>query len=63
MAVYKSEASNFSVTYNGTDITAYVNQGDLEATVAEIDGTNLASVAAESEPGSTDWSVRLSGML
>lgn len=63
MAVYKSEASNFSVTYNSVDITAYCNQGDLEAVVGENDGTNLASVAAESEPGSTDWRVRLSGML
>lgn len=63
MAVHKSEASNFSVTYNGTDVTAYCNQGDVEGIVGENDGTNLASVAAESEPGSTDWRVRCSGML
>lgn len=63
MAVYKSEGSNLSVTYNSVDITPYCNQGDVEAVVSENDGTNLASVAAESEPGSTDWRVRLSGML
>jgi hypothetical protein len=63
VAVYKAEASNTTVTYNSVDITAYCNQADLEGVVSEIDGTNLASVAAESEPGSTNWNVRLSGML
>ena len=63
MAVMKGEASNYTVTYNSVDITGYINQSDLEGVVAEIDGTNLASVAAESEPGSTDWRVRMSGML
>lgn len=63
MAVYKSEASNFTVTYNSVNITAYINQGDVEGVVSEIDATNLASVNAESEPGSTDWRVRCSGML
>ena len=63
MAVFKSESSNFTVTYNGTALTAYINQADIEALVSEIDGTNLASVAAESEPGSTDWKVKMSGML
>lgn len=61
--VYKSEASNLTVTYNSANITAYINQADLEGVVGEIEGTNLASVAAESEPGSTDWRVRCSGML
>ena len=63
MAVMKGEAANYTVTYNSVDITGYINQSDLEGVVAEIDGTNLASVAAESEPGSTDWRVRCSGML
>lgn len=63
MAVFKAEASNFTVTYNGVNITSYCNQADLEAVVAEIDATNLASVGAESEPASTDWRVRISGML
>lgn len=63
MAVYKGESSNYTCTYNSVDITGYINQSDLEGVVAEIDGTNLASVAAESEPGSTDWRVRMSGML
>lgn len=63
MSVYKSESSNFTVTYNSVDVTAYTNQGDIEAVVAELDGTNLASVNQESEPGSTDWRVRCAGML
>lgn len=63
MAVHKAEASNFTVTYNSVNITAYCNQADLEGVVNEIDATNLASVGAESEPGSTDWRVRISGML
>ena len=63
MAVYKSESSNFSVTYNSVDLTPYCNQSDVEGVVAEIDGTNLASTGAESSPGSTDWRVRLSGMV
>lgn len=63
MAVHKAEASNFTVTYAGTNVIAYCNQADLEAVVAEIDATNLASVGAESEPASTDWRVRMSGML
>lgn len=63
MAVYKSEASNYTVTFNSVNITPYINQGDLEGIVSELDGTNLASVNAESEPGSTDWRVRCSGML
>lgn len=63
MAVYKSENSNYTCTYNSVNITSYINQGDLEAVVAELDGTHLASVNAEAEPGSTDWRVRMSGML
>jgi len=60
---YKSEASNFTVTLGGTNITAYCNQASIEATVAEIDTTNLASTGAESSPASTSWSTPVSGFL
>lgn len=60
---FKAEASNFTVTYAGTNITAYCNQGAIEATVAEIDTTNLASTGAESSPASTAWSVPIGGFL
>lgn len=63
MAVYKSESSNFTVTYNGTDITQYCNQANIEATVAEIDTTNLASTGAESSPASTAWATPIGGFL
>lgn len=60
---YKSESSNFTVTYNGTNITAYCNQASIEATVAEIDTTNLASTGAESSPASTAWDTPIGGFL
>lgn len=60
---YKGEASNMTVTYAGTDITQYCNQAAVEATVAEIDTTNLASLSAESSPASTSWTVPVGGML
>ena len=62
MAVYKSE-SNVSVTYNAIDIRRYCNQNDLDAVVAEIDSTNLASTSAESGPAATTWNVKLQGFL
>lgn len=61
--VFKSEESNYTVTYGSTNITAYVTQSDLEALVKETDATNLASAGAESAPGSTDWTLRASGLL
>jgi len=60
---YKGESSQFTVTYNGTNITAYCSQAAIEATVAEIDTTNLASTGAETSPASTSWSTPISGML
>lgn len=62
MTVYKAE-SNVTVVYNGTDITQYCNQNDLDAVVAEVDTTNLASTGAESSPAATSWSVKLQGFL
>lgn len=63
MAVFKSEGSNFTVTYNGTNITAYCVGAEIAATVAEIDSTNLASTVAESSPAATTWTVNLNGHL
>ena len=62
MTVYKAE-SNATVTYNGTNVTAYCNQNDLDAVVAEIDTTNLASTGAESSPAATTWTVKMQGFL
>lgn len=52
---------NITVTYNGTDITAYCNTQEVEAAVNAIDTTNLASSAQESTPGSTEWSASIGG--
>lgn len=60
---YKSEASNFTVTLGGVNITGYCTQSSIEATVAEIDATNLASTGAESAPASTSWATPVSGLL
>lgn len=60
---YKAEASNFTVTLGGINITQYTNQASIEATVAEIDATNLASVGAESAPASTSWATPVGGFL
>lgn len=60
---YKSEESNYAVVYNGVDLTAYCTQADVEGLVREVEATNLASVGAESSPGSTDWTLKVSGLL
>ena len=60
---YKAESSNFTVTLGGTNITAYCTQGNVEATVAEIDSTNLASTGAESAPAATTWTLNAQGFL
>lgn len=60
---FKGESSNFTVTYGGTNITAYCNQASVEATVAEVETTNLASTGAESSPASTSWTVPIGGFL
>jgi len=44
-------AGNATVTYNGQNITAYVNSVDLQNTIAELEATNLASTGEESDPG------------
>lgn len=60
---YKSEASNFTVTLGGTNITAYLTQSEIAATVAEVDSTNLASTGAESAPAATTWTLNAQGFL
>lgn len=60
---FKSESSNFTVTYNSIDLTQYCNQASVEATVAEIDTTNLASSGAQSDPAATSWTVPMGGFL
>lgn len=54
-------ASNTAVTYNSINITAYLNQGDLDAAIAQLDVTNLASTGKEFLPEPTEWSISFNG--
>lgn len=54
-------AGNTTVTYNGTNITQYLDENTLDAVVNEIETTNLASTGAETSPGTTKWSVKGGG--
>lgn len=58
----KKALKNFVVSYNGTNITPYLNKASQDATVEAIDTTNLASDAREQTPGGTSWSVPVGGM-
>lgn len=60
---FKAESSNFTVTYNSVNITAYCSQSQVQATVTEIDSTNLASTGAESAPAATTWTLNVQGFL
>lgn len=61
MAPRKS-LSNVVVTYNSVNITQYLKQTDLEATVERLETTNLASTGAESIADSTTWTLGFNGM-
>lgn len=54
-------AGNITVTYNAVDVTAYLNQAELATTVAELDGTNLASTAMGYAPGLPGFTLSLGG--
>lgn len=60
--VYPSEGYT-TIIYNGTDITQYCTQADLEALVNEVDATNLASEGPETAPGGITWLVNIAGKL
>lgn len=53
---------NAVITYNSNNITAYCDSADLEATIDQLETTNLASTAAETTAGDPSWSISLSGM-
>lgn len=48
-------AKNCTFTLNGVNLTAYVDQVDLNGAVAELETTNLDSSAQEYIPGLTSW--------
>ena len=52
-------AGNFTVLYNGQNITAYINQADLEMTITELEATTLTSTGMDYDPGLGDFTLRL----
>lgn len=48
-------AGHATLTYNSNNITAYVDQIELQAAVAELEQTNLGSSAQEFVPGLPNW--------
>ena len=52
---------NVTVLYNAVDITAYCDQTDLDATIEQLDASNLASTANETVTGFPTWSISLGG--
>lgn len=64
-------AGNIVVTYNAQNITAYLNEAELQATIDELEVSNLASTVMEYTPSianfqltmSGDWAVALDGIL
>lgn len=53
---------NVVVSYNGTNITGYLNSQSLQATVAAIDTTVLNSTAGEKISGLADWNISVGGL-
>lgn len=65
-------AGNFTFTYNTNDLTDYVEQFQLQQTVAELENTNMGSTAQSFVPGLasyqasldlTNWDSTLDGYL
>jgi hypothetical protein len=52
-------AGNFTVTYNSQNITAYINQADLEMAITELEATTLTSTGMDYDPGLGDFTLRL----
>lgn len=58
----RKSRGNVVVSFNSNNITAYLDSADLEATIDQLETTNLASTAAESTAGDPSWSIKVGGM-
>lgn len=58
MAAAKS-AGNVTVTFNGNDISAYLNDAQVQMVWDELETTNLASTGKEFQPGLADFTASL----
>jgi hypothetical protein len=52
---------NVEVTYDSVDITPYINEAELAITIAELEGTNLASTVAQFAPSLPSYQLTLKG--
>lgn len=60
MAALKG-AGNITVSYNSNDVTNYINNADLQMTVAELEATHLGSTGQEMDPGLPGFTLGLTG--
>ncbi len=54
-------AGNTTVTYNGSNITAYINEVELASTIAELEASNLASTVMQYTPSIAEYTLTMSG--
>ena len=54
-------AGNVTVTYNSQNVTAYINEFELQQTVDELEQTSLASTVMEYRPSIANYSLSLNG--
>ena len=54
-------AGNVQVTFQGNDLTPYLNQASQETVVSELDATDYASTGQETDPGFPGWSASIGG--
>ena len=54
-------AGNVTVTYNANAITNYINQANLQATVAELEATHFGSASQEFDAGLSGWTLNFNG--
>jgi len=54
-------AGNVVVTYNSSNITAYLNTVELAATIDELEATDLASTVAEYSPSLASYALTIGG--
>lgn len=52
-------AKNFLVTVNGTNLTAYLDEAEVQMAVAELETTNLDSTGQEFVPGLPNYQASL----
>lgn len=60
MAGYKAQG-NVTVSYNSNALTNYVNQSDLQSTLAQIEVTTLGDTGKVNIVDAAEWSIAIGG--